>query len=535
VRTLPSDGPTAPRERQGARRIAVVVLLAAFFAESSLGIESESVTYDEGAAIGSAYLAFRQRDLRLIHERPPLLGLFITVPLVVSGEPRLPAVGDPRDDVADYHFGDALLHDMGNDPIRVLRVCRYTVLVLSVGLGLALYAWAFRLGGSAAGLLALVLFSLCPNLLAHSRIAANDMTCAIFVFVALFALERALRDPSPRRTIGAGITLGFALTSKLSAALILPLVPLVCLLAGPSAARAVVPRLGLLLVAALLTVGACMGGTFDYPAYVSAFRDIYKATGGAKYLWYLGGEFSWQPWWYYHLYAAAIKTPLPLMLLFATGTAVFLRRERRWAERALVLGPILLFVGASCFDRANIGLRRILPIYPFVILVASQAVQVGLPRLPKAALLGLLVLWQLASLVRVTPHHLSYFNELVGGPRRGIFHLDDSNIDWGQDLPSLRRWLDAHPGLPVRLAYWGTGRPATYGMTLPLMTESREICDPLPAVYAVSAHYLVYFEKVARVQGPRCSWLTRYQAADRIAYSMYIYDFRRQPGREERS
>jgi hypothetical protein len=130
-----------------------------------------------------------------------------------------------------------------------------------------------------------------------------------------------------------------------------------------------------------------------------------------------------------------VKTPLPLLIAFAIGVTVFLRRERGWSERVLVLGPIVLFLGASCFDTANIGLRRVLPIYPFVILVAAQAVNLRAPSLPKTALLAVLAVWQLVSVGRVTPHHLSYFNELVGGPTRGMLHLDDSNIDWARTCP----------------------------------------------------------------------------------------------------
>jgi hypothetical protein len=68
----------AIRERRSvtarAARIAVPVFLAAFFLQSSLGIESESLTFDEEPAIGSAYLAFRTQDLRLVKERPARAG-----------------------------------------------------------------------------------------------------------------------------------------------------------------------------------------------------------------------------------------------------------------------------------------------------------------------------------------------------------------------------------------------------------------------------------------------------------------------------
>jgi hypothetical protein len=501
-------------------RAAAAVLLAVFFLQSSLGIESESLTFDEPAAIGSSYLAFRKHDVRLVRERPPLLGLFITLPLVLAGEPRLPPIGDAGNSVADLQFGDQLLHDVGNDTIRTVRVCRYTVLVLSVVLGIALYAWATRLGGVAAGLFALFLFAFCPNLLAHSRIAANDMTCTIFAFLALFALDGLRCRPTLARAVVAGVALGMALTAKLTSVVLLPLVALVFVLDARLR-----PRGALVALVAVATIGACMGGTFDYGTYLAGFRKIYGASS-SSYLYYLGGEFSAQSWWYYHLYAAALKTPVPLLVLFPIGTMVLVRRHRDWTARLLALGPIVTVVGASCFDPANLGLRRILPVYPFVILAAAQAVRLGLPDAPRVALLGGLALWQAASVLHVAPHHLSYFNELAGGPTRGILYLDDSNIDWGQDLPSLRRWLDGHPGVPARLEYFGIARPETYGIDLRAMDEDTEICAPQRAVYVVSAHMLVFFDKVALVRGPQCSWLRRYRPADRIAYSMYVYDFR---------
>jgi hypothetical protein len=60
--------------------------------------------------------------------------------------------------------------------------------------------------------------------------------------------------------------------------------------------------------------------------------------------------------------------------------------------------------------------------------------------------------WSVGSSLWVYPHSLSYFNELAGGPK----HLIHSNVDWGQDLLFLKRWLDEHPeARPLKLAYFG--------------------------------------------------------------------------------
>lgn len=51
----------------------------------------------------------------------------------------------------------------------------------------------------------------------------------------------------------------------------------------------------------------------------------------------------------------------------------------------------------------------------------------------------------MASVLRVHPHTLSYFNELAGGPDKEGEHLLCSNIDQGRDLLFLKRWLEEHP------------------------------------------------------------------------------------------
>jgi hypothetical protein len=48
--------------------------------------------------------------------------------------------------------------------------------------------------------------------------------------------------------------------------------------------------------------------------------------------------------------------------------------------------------------------------------------------------LTFLLCWALTSSLWFFPHNLSYFNELVGGPRNGSDYLLGSNVDWGQDL-----------------------------------------------------------------------------------------------------
>ena len=62
------------------------------------------------------------------------------------------------------------------------------------------------------------------------------------------------------------------------------------------------------------------------------------------------------------------------------------------------------------------------------------------------------------------PHYLSYFNELAGGAENGHRVLLDSNLDWGQDLKGLKRWMDANGVERIKLLYFGYVDPEYYGI-----------------------------------------------------------------------
>ncbi|MCX5795122.1 MAG: glycosyltransferase family 39 protein [Elusimicrobia bacterium] len=507
--------------------VLTALLLALFFIQSAVSLESESMTFDEPTAIATAFAAFRSHDLAVVRERPPLLGLALAVPLrLFAHDPRLPPSPDPADPAGDVKFSLSFFHDQGNDPILILRVSRYCALALSLFLAAALVVWSRDLGGMPAAVLAAALFALCPNLLAHSHLATNDMPSTIFVFIALWALERFWSAPSNRAAAWAGLCLGLALTAKLSGVIILPLYAAVAgsLWHGGGTSDERKRRLlefAVLGAAAFVTIGAVMGGKFDYAAFFAGFGKIYSVNR-PDYLFYMAGRLSHKPWWYYYFYAAAIKTPLPLLGLAGLGCYVMSKDPAHRRSALLAGGAVALFVTASCFDKVNLGLRRILQIYPFLILLASQAVRLRLsPAVKYSGLAGLLAL-QAVSVSRAAPHYLTYFNEIAGGPAGGIYCLDDCNIDWGQGLPSLRDWLKGHPGLPVRLAYYGTARPKDYGVELPRILDS-EICSPNPVIYAMSAHLLVY---ILKTKGQECSWLGRYTPMERLGNSIYLYDFR---------
>lgn len=227
---------------------------------------------------------------------------------------------------------------------------------------------------------------------------------------------------------------------------------------------------------------------------------------------YLRGRISTVGWWYYFPYVFAVKTPLPLPLLCAVGAAgwiAYARSPQPQHRRAAgeLLWPAVIFLAvyalASLTSSLNIGHRHLLPVYPFLfVLAAGSTWWIGRAQgrvLPKV-LVALLLVCHAGASLRTYPHYLPYFNVLAGGPTHGWRYLSDSNIDWGQDLIHLRRHLDAHPELVppdrrLKLAYFGTADPEYYLGPVehlpswPFMPDEN-LAEVSPGLYAVSVTQL---------------------------------------------
>jgi len=114
----------------------------------------------------------------------------------------------------------------------------------------------------------------------------------------------------------------------------------------------------------------------------------------------------------------------------------------------------------------QIGHRHLLPIYPFLFVAAGEAAaRLWSWRRPLGPLLAaLLGAWYAGGTLRNHPHHLAYFNEIAGGPGNGWRVLVDSNLDWGQDLKRLARWMRENGVSRVKLSYFGSAAPSYYGI-----------------------------------------------------------------------
>lgn len=260
---------------------------------------------------------------------------------------------------------------------------------------------------------------------------------------------------------------------------------------------------------------------------------------------FLNGEFGVSGWTHFFPYCALVKTPLALFVLVALSLAWTIRRwllsGTNWQTRIPTVSRSLyrtaplwvLFVGywaAAISSHLNIGHRHILPTYPVMLVVAGgawrwtarrtqtteQPTEKSFTPTATPSLKGWFhtLRWPIAAVIVAGcsvsfateslwcwPNYLTYFNPIAGGPHHAYRHLIDSSLDWGQDLPALKKWLfDA--GLEntnttkTYISYFGTGLPSYYGINAELLPsfihrEPPKLIAPLePGVYCISATML---------------------------------------------
>ncbi|MFW5943377.1 MAG: ArnT family glycosyltransferase, partial [Chloroflexota bacterium] len=473
------------------RRWEWLLLLAGlllFVGQAALSSPQKSAAFDEEYHLARGYAYLRTGDFRLSRPHPPLLNLLSAVPLLARDDVVLP-LDHPAWESSDFFtFGDVFLWQANDNPQELLELGRLSIITLGAALALALFFWARQLGGAPAAWTALLLATFDPNLLANSRLVTTDLGLTLFFFVAVWRFWRWLEQPTRSNLIWAGLAAGLTMTSKFTGLMVWPSF-LVVLLLHPVSARwrwRGVPALAGMGAVAYLALWAVY--RFDVgpltlpgldvslpvlaPYYPYTLLETFIGIEEQPKTAYLLGQTSPRGWWYYFPVALAVKTPLPTLLLAGGGLATMLGVHptlREGVRRLAALwAPPALFLALSMTARITIGYRHILPVVPFLILLAACGVGRGWAQIRQStplrvALLALL-LWQTVGVVRLFPHHEAYFNELAGGPENGDRVLVDSNLDWGQDLPALRELMERRGIETVNLAYFGTALPEAYGI-----------------------------------------------------------------------
>jgi len=554
---------------QKARPWLPLLLLLVFFALGMTQVRYASITFDEGPHLAVGYTTLRTHDLRLqpVHIHPPLANVLAALPLLLQPDLPDPTAVDGWEIASLSAITDAVVWQYPH-PARIATAGRVPILLLSTLLGALVFRWARDLGGWPAATLALTLFALDPNLIAHSSLITTDGAAVTLSVATLYALYRRLVSPTGSREhrrffVLTGVLLGVAQLAKVSALLLFPVVgPILFVRAWthnrlPQALRLSIGQFLVLIVIAGTVIWAGYG--FELSAvegvpfrvlagtHFTIFRSLNEHYG-LGHPTFAFGKISDQGWWWYFPAAFLIKTPLPVLLLLigsaVVGVSLLAKRSTLLGWSLLSSLPVSLTLGlfpityaaVSLLSSVNIGYRHLLPLLPFLYVSAAQT----LTRLPtrygvigqtRRAAGALMIAWLALGTLRTLPTPLIYFNELAGGPSGGYRYLVDSNLDWGQNLWELAAWMAENGEEHVRYAHYSPANPQVYGIDADFLPPDPRAVTftpwrPEPGLYAIGATVL---------QGPYApdintyAWFRAREPVVRLGDALFVYRVAEQP------
>ena len=483
----------------------VIALFLVFLLQLIHVAQVYSATWDEAHHLYDGYTVWTRHDYRLNAEVPPLVKLTAASPLLPMHLDAPPNQGrsEPKEAFLD---GRAFVFGNGGD--RVLFPARMACMVFTLLLAWLVYAAGRAMFGAATGLLALALFVFDPNVLANGALVTTDLGSACCIFGAVYAFYRYATKPDAARLAIAGLAAGLTLVAKFTGIL---LVPMLLLLSVAEALRtrsfAVLGKRLAACAGILLCAWAILWAFYGFryaPAphglalspklapYLAsmpnpgdaaklAFAAHYKLLPEA-YLWglantkkteweyvsyFFGHVYQHGPWLYFPA-AFLIKSTLPLLILLALFPVLwFGSHERHIRELSFLLVPVCVYFAVVTASHFDIGARHLLPIYPFLYVLASAGAAAALRRGAAWKIaVGLLLAWQAVTSLRVSPAYMAYGNEAWGGPSAVHRYLSDANVDWGQQLKAVKQYLDANHITKCWFAYFPDGavEPEDYGV-----------------------------------------------------------------------
>lgn len=366
---------------------------------------------------------------------------------------------------------------------------------------LVVYLWAERVRGPAAAVLAVLVYTTVPPVLAHAGLATTDMALGVMTPAAALAAIGWAERPDRERSVALAVLAALAAVSKFSALLYLPAGCLAMWAVGRGAVRRDHSKaLPLMIGAAALTIWAVYGFSFarveflhlrlPAPRFFTGIHSVFVHNRGGHPA-YLLGRRSATGFWYYFPTVLALKTPLALFVLAVWAVLSRPlpdgrgsdprrasdpheasdprrdsdpRRADRSRDRQGAVLPLAFAAGVlavAMTGHIDLGVRYLLPVYAGLAVAAGCLAATTRATLPRAAIAALLA-WQILSGALQHPDYLAYTNELTG--RHPERFLADSDLDWGQDMKRLGDFL-ARRGVthltfsPFNRTYLWAGHP----------------------------------------------------------------------------
>lgn len=511
-------------------------LIALLLIVSSSWYDSPSWDEPEHIVAGVTYLRYGHFFYNPFH--PPLVKDLAGLAVLASEPPSMKSWPEgPAVKLFEELFAQ--------NPQALIRIARMPLQLLSSAFFAIFFLTIKQRWGYRAGLIGSLLLLMNPLILAHSGVVHNDVPAAIFIYLSLWFLSGSLCKPDELKPIlGFALVAGTAQLVKFSCLIIYPVYLLAITFSRERRKHWQRVPLSLAIGLAILWVGYI---THPCP---SDFQTEYRQRAFKDETGPIISAIEWaeQRRWFRRLawYATGVLAQtrrvseghdFPVLLdgeLHPEGTSVFFPRllmvkvplaiwlalllaglglKRVWdTESRLYALFCALYLGIAINSSLNLGLRHLLPVFPFIFALAGRALSEGLEHFKnrwyrKAVWLslGMATVTALAS----WPNYISYFNVLSTKEPPAV----DSDYDWGTDLLRLSHRVESEGWRPITVHYFGNLHPRLY-----LGQDCRRLNPqqlPERGWLAVSATHYFHLMASTKASSYR-TWLSHQQKVDQV-------------------
>jgi len=530
-----------------------------------------SINRTEAGHIGASIYHYKVFRFDVFHVNPPLMRYITGLPILLSTPEYDWKSYSPRpQDRSEWSIGNAFIN--ANTPEKIhwitflTRCSLIPIILLGSWFG---YKFANELHGQTAGMIFLTLWTFSPLVLAWGATICPDVCAASLGIVGVYTFWHWLKTPTWCKAITAGICLGLLPLAKMTwiiAFLLWVLIWLIWVIPYYIKRNPTIDIPGCKQLAAILLIGVYMinmGYLFDgsfrqlkdykFISHTLTGRDVdeksFAVAVGNRFenSWlgyvpiplpgefiqgidtqkldfergiesYLRGEYSQHGWWYYYAYTVLVKEPLGTLCLGVLAlivTVLLTQYNASWRDEMVVILPgLVFFVFVSSQDGFSLHPRYIIPALPFAYIWISKLGQsFAKKQYVLSTITTVLLLWMVGSSMYYFPHSMSYFNELVGGPKNGPKHLLGSNVDWGQNSYFLQKWYNKHSeARPIKIAYSSTESLDRLG----IKDNQQPPREPHSGWFALGVNEIFASSK-------QYEYFKQFEPVDFIGYSIYIY------------
>jgi dolichyl-phosphate-mannose-protein mannosyltransferase/tetratricopeptide repeat protein len=490
------------------------LLLACLALELTFASRQQAQTFDEADHILAGYRYWKCSDFAANPEHPPMVKLLASFPLLFQRWTTPSPLCGYSDPSTHKDFIDGRTFLYSNNADSILSQTRLFAGLFTLGLGMLLFESANRMFGAGTALLALTIFVFEPNLLAHGFLVTTDMGLACSFYAAIYAFYLYLQNEN-RRWVGlSGILAGTTLAAKHSGILIFPLLltlaitdlavrkirppaderrstgrqvlrmaralAFVALIAyvvlwafygfrfaaRPNAEAMTVPAISSAsgitrkVLAAIFT--ALLRIHFLPESYLFGLKHVLLVVHGGGPILVLGRIYPTGRWFYFPVVFLVKSTLGFLVLLLLATVALWGARDKNWRALSILTISPLLFLAFCLPSKLNIGIRHILPVYPFLIVFAAAGAWELRKYRSARYVVALLITLHASSSLASFPNYIPYSNEAFGGTRNTYRVLGESNVDWGQSLKAIMGYVRKNGIQDCWVSYLTSADPAYY-------------------------------------------------------------------------